>query len=146
MNNENVAEQLWRAFEATLFQAQTPGGTIEIRIGKNCPELNRVCKDNGSTNWCFITAWNPGMERPEPAENDRRNLALRSDLINAGCEVFDGCGIGEDPSWEPEESFLALGISEEDGTKLGRRYDQYAIVVGELGGPAKLIDCRRSRE
>ena len=39
-----------------------------------------------------------------------------------------------------------IGISEEDGTKLGRRYGQYAIVVGELGGPAKLIDCRRSPE
>jgi hypothetical protein len=112
MSNQNAAEALWRAYEATRFRAQTPTGTIEIRIGKVCPELNRVCKDNGSTSWCFITAWNPGTERPEPEENDRRNIALRSDLTAAGCEVYDGCGVGEDPSWKPEESFLALGISE----------------------------------
>ena len=143
MNNENVAEQLWRAYEATLFRAQTPGGTIEIRIGKNCPELTEAMDGNGSIGWCFITAWNPGTERPESEENDRRNIALRSDLTAAGCEVYDGCGIGEDPSWKPEESFLALGISEEAGVELGRRYGQYAVVVGEPGGPAKLIDCRR---
>jgi hypothetical protein len=143
MSNQNAAEALWRAYEATRFRAQIPTGTIEIRIGKVCPELDQVCKDNGSTSWCFITAWNPGTERPELEENDRRNIALRSDLTAVGCEVYDGCGVGEDPSWKPEESFLALGISEEDGAELGRRYGQYAIVVGEPGAPARLIDCRR---
>ena len=135
-------DELWRAFQETRFNADVEGVTIEIRVGEECSQLAELLERKRVRSWCYITAWNPGVERPTLGENQQRNADLLLDLRAAGCEVFDGRGIGEDPGWEPEESFLALGIPAEQAVELGRRYGQYAIVAGEFGEPAKLIDCR----
>jgi len=137
---------LWEAYRATRYRAETPVGMIEIRVGASCPELTQLLEARGHVRWCYITAWNPGSERPGLLENERRNVALRIDLEEAGYDVFDGCGIGDDPAWESEKSFLALGVTVEHGVELARRYGQYAILVGELGGAASLRDCRREAE
>jgi hypothetical protein len=133
---------LWAAYTSTTFVAKTDGGSIRIHVAEPCPALDRLLLERGQESWCFITAWNPGTDRPTREENEKRNLQLRQDLESEGCEIFEGCGVGEDPNWEPEPSFLVLGISEVRAARLGRAYGQFAIVVGKRAGKARLLDCR----
>ena len=58
-----------------------------------------------------------------------------------GYEMLPGEGVGEDRAWTPEESVLILGIGRSEGVRLGQRFGQLAIVVGERDGPATLVSC-----
>jgi hypothetical protein len=52
--------------------------------------------------------------------------------------VFNGEGVGDDPSWPPEKSYLVAGIHREVAIYLGKKYEQNAIVVGQ-GAKAELV-------
>ncbi len=41
-----------------------------------------------------------------------------------------------------EESFLVLGLTREAAVAAGRRHGQNAVVWGEAGEPAQLLDSR----
>ena len=143
---ERSQEKLWEAYRGTSFEARVGDGKpdIKIRIDKICPALDGLLQEKSLARWIYVTAWNPGLERPGKLINEQRNRALLKDLNLPGRYVFSGVGRGEDLEWEPEESFLALGVELDVGIRLGQKYGQAAIVAGELGGPACLIDCRRS--
>ena len=138
--------ELWEAYRRTTFEAQTKDGEIlvQIRVGEICPELDALLVEQGLDCWVFITAWNPGPQRPGKQVNEERNLALNADLesLQGKHSTFRGVGRGEDPNWEPEESFLVLGVELAEGIRLGQKYRQAAIVAGERGGAARLVDCR----
>ena len=74
------------------------------------------------------------------AENDRRNLALLGELRRHG-PALHGQGVGADATWEPEPSFLALGISRSRAIAFGRKYGQLAIVLGSVDAGAELVAC-----
>jgi hypothetical protein len=72
-------------------------------------------------------------------ENDARQDDLKRDLQAAGYKWMLGEGIGDDPSWPPEESLIVLGISRGKAIALGRHFGQLAVVVGRRGQPARLV-------
>jgi hypothetical protein len=74
-------------------------------------------------------------------ENDRRQAELRQVLARHGYQILPGRGIGDDPSWEPEESVLVLGMPRKAAVRIGRQFGQLAIVAGHRGFPARLIPC-----
>jgi hypothetical protein len=74
-------------------------------------------------------------------ENTVRHLQLQQDLKPLGYETFYGNGEPADSSWTAEESLLILGISNAEAKSLGRKYGQAAIVVGQIGEPARLLSC-----
>ena len=143
--NEPDEDALWEAYRSTTFVAFDGDGTeiSRIKSGVHSPSLDGLLEAHGSNTWIFITAWNPGSERPGLESNQARNRELRSDLESLGVPFFSGEGRGVDPKWQPEESFLALGIDKEQGIELARRYGQSAIAAGVRGEPAQLVDCRR---
>lgn len=53
--------------------------------------------------------------------------------------AFEGHGVGEDPNWEPELSLFIIGISEGDASKIGKKFEQNAIVYGELNNTPDLM-------
>ena len=56
--------------------------------------------------------------------------------------MLPGEGIGEDGAWLPERSILVPGMECDAAVQLGRRFDQRAIVCGEVGGVAALVLCQ----
>lgn len=62
-------------------------------------------------------------------ENHKRNKLLCEELSGKYMS-FQGQGIGQDPKWKPEESFLVMGIDQGTAIEVGEKYEQNAIVFG----------------
>ena len=132
---------LWNAYRETVFVATVDGQTVRIHVDRTSPELDDVLKPRGVTTWAFITAWNPASEQLTREVNDARHELLKGDVNRLNLQSFEGQGEPANSDWTPEQSLLVAGISEPDAVRLGRRYGQTAIVVGEIGGKARLLKC-----
>jgi hypothetical protein len=107
--------------------------------------LHRLVATHAGDTWAYITACNPASKELTANENNERQAQLRRELEAGGYRIYEGEGIGADPAWTPEPSFLVLGISQEDALALGTRFGQNAIVVGTSAEQAQLVWCDQSR-
>lgn len=129
-----LAPELELAYRNTAYKV--PALNLEIRIGQYSPSLDALLKQQNAATWAFITAYNPGVLLTEE-QNRARLEALRRVIV--GYRYFEGEGVGEDEEWLPEKSFLVIGISREDAIKLGKRFNQNAIVFGKVDEPDELL-------
>jgi hypothetical protein len=128
-------EQLESAYQATTYRVFSP--PIAIRTGAISDALDLLLSQHNVTQWAFISAWNPLSAPTSAAEND----IAHQQLLEAGAAYphFEGAGIGDDGRWPPERSLLILGIGLAEAVELGRRFRQYAVVVGRKGEAARLV-------
>jgi hypothetical protein len=126
------------AYEATDYRV---GDRFTIRCGKRSPPLDALLAESGHDTWAFITAWNPGSIALDTAENRRRMTSLCGRIALLGLPMLEGEGVGTGGDWPPEPSLLVLGIGASKALALGREFGQVAIVVGQLGEPARLCFC-----
>lgn len=127
-------ERLKKAYLNTTYRVYEPA--LAIRIDKENHGLAAALSHIGHTQWAYITAWNPYSKQLTSEVNDKRNQLLLDDLKSF--RVFNGEGVGDDPTWPPERSFLVAGIHREVAIYLGKKYEQNAIVVGQ-GAKAELV-------
>lgn len=122
-----VSDAMVRAYRATAFHVRgdTP---FVLKLDQPSPELAELYRRKGVASAAFLTAWNPRSERCSPQDNKVAQDRLNALLKQRGLDVLPG--IGRDPAgeWEGEESCLALGISRDDAQRLGREFEQNAIV------------------
>jgi hypothetical protein len=124
---EPVASELVAAFNATDFVVYSHP-EFTLNVGKHSQSLADLLELHKVPGAAFLTAWNP-YSRPY---SDAANLALQNQLV---LELTDRSlafipGFGQDPQriWPGEESFLILGISQDDAEFLGRKFKQNALV------------------
>jgi hypothetical protein len=127
---------LLSAYENTSYNVYQP--KISIRIGVINKELDNLLLANQCETYAFVTAYNPYSVLKTHEENLEQNEALYLDLIDH-YQLFEGEGVGEDSSWEPEKSFLVLGINLDDAKAIGVKYSQNAIVFGRIGHKPELL-------
>lgn len=136
-----LATKLQDAFDKTRYVVMLPAAKTIIRAGKPVPPaIDKVLADAGASSWAYVTAWNPGSVKQTADENNRRHVELQAAVTAGGWESFPGEGVGVS-AWLAEKSLLIIGASREDGLALGRRFEQLAIVFGERGQPAELLEC-----
>lgn len=128
-------DELIKAYTETDFKIYEP--YIVIKVGQINKELDALLSANNYTTWVYITAWNPYSEPTSNELNEQRNLQLFEDIKSF--LVFEGEGVGTDPNWEPEKSFLILGIDRHSAILLGKKYRQNAIVLGVFQQHAELV-------
>ena len=133
--------EAWRAYRRTRFCVDDGPRRICFMAGATNRRLDAVLERFRRKQWAFITAWNPGSIELTRAENEARQTRLESEVRRAGYEILPGEGVGKDKSWTPEKSILIIGISEDAAVRLGRAFDQLAIVVGRRGLPSRLVSC-----
>jgi hypothetical protein len=133
----NAGPELDAAYRATAYTADTPDGPLSLRIGVVSAALDRLLAARGASTWTYVTAYNPGSVPCADAENEARQRELCATVMRSGHCFFEGAGVGE--GWPPEASLLILGMEEAEAVSLGRRFGQLAVVVGERGGPARLV-------
>lgn len=134
-------QRLQAAYERTEYRVFAPDGTMVIQVGQLVPSLDVLLGEIGVEEWAFLTAYNPRSQLLEPSHNQQRQQRLRSELESTGLGVVPGEGAGLEPGWEPEPSFLVLGLDRDSALDLARRYEQHAIVVGKRGERASLVWC-----
>ena len=93
---------------------------IVIEIDKLNDKLKELLNKYNSTEWAFITAFNPYSKVLTQDENIERHNELK--VLTNSYIIFEGLGIGEDPSWEPELSLFIIGITKEDAIFIGNKF------------------------
>jgi hypothetical protein len=130
----------WNEYLATRF-CVTPdaGRAFCFQVGSVNRKLQALLERVGADRWAFITAWNLGSVEQARSENDRRQTELLARL--SAYRVVPGEGVGRDPAWAPEPSFLVLDIRRSEAIRIGRAFGQLAVVVGRKGSRARLVAC-----
>ncbi len=129
-----ITKELLDAYLSTVYKVYNP--PMELRIGEYSHEIDSLLQAQGNTSWAFITAFNPYSRFLTDSENERRHEELKS-FVNEYA-IYEGEGVGEDKRWKSEKSLLIIGISTEEAMKLGKEFEQNAIVFGEIYHPAEL--------
>jgi hypothetical protein len=133
---------LWRAYERAVYRVFDEGRPIIFRIGRTSARLDRLLERHAATRWAHITAWNPSSIPLSKSENERRQRRLVAALKRAGFTALEGEGADPRGRWTPEPTAFVLGIGVRDARRLGREYDQLAMVVGQRGEPPRLVACQ----
>ena len=129
----------FEAFRHTHFKAQLSTGPLCLHVGRGSPQLDALLARQNQTGWAYITAYNPGGREASPDDNERAQGRLSAELVDRGFTVYAGAGEADVGDWPPEPSLLVLGVAEEEALLLCERYGQAAVVVGQLGGEARLV-------
>lgn len=127
--------ELIQAYKETDFNVYEP--KITIKVGQVNQELDLLLQSHNCITWAYITAWNPYSELTDDTTNEEKNNQLGNDLTEY--ILLAGEGVGSDQSWQPEKSFLILGIALEEAIRIGKEYRQNAIVVGKIHEEPQLI-------
>jgi hypothetical protein len=133
---------LHEAFKATGYVVHAHplvGGRKHVlRVGASHPDLDAALSARGFTCWAFLTAWNPHA-KPRPRHvNLRRQRALVALLDARDLQHLPAVGVAEDRSWS-EESLFVPGLSREEALRIGRLFDQEAVLWGRVDGAAELL-------
>jgi hypothetical protein len=133
---------LLRAYRYTIYQVDDP--LWRLRIGQQHPDFDRWLATQEVQTWGFITAYNPFSQVLAAYENAHRLDALHQELQQVGYRCYLGRGLSADPdsTWEPEVSLLVLGIAQAEAIATGRRWQQNAVVWGQIGGLVQLCLCQ----
>ena len=126
---------LIEAYKNTKYKVFEPD--IIIEIGKSNQDLDNLLLKHNSNEWAFITAYNPYSRVLTNDENRLRHEDLKE--LTKTYITFEGHGVGEDPAWEPELSLFIMGISKEEASLIGKRFEQNAIVFGVINKPPELL-------
>jgi hypothetical protein len=110
---------------------------LTIVIDKSNLEINELLVKHNTNEWAFITAYNPYSRVLTNEENRIRHNELIE--MTENYVTFEGHGVGEDPTWEPELSLFIIGISKVDASKVGKKFEQNAIVYGNINNSPELL-------
>ena len=119
---------LIEAYKNTQYKVFEPDITIEIGILNK--DIEVLLQKHKSAEWAFITAYNPYSRVLNDDENKIRHDELKE--LTKCYITYEGHGVGEDPAWEPELSLLVIGISRDEAYKIGKKFEQNAIVYGKI--------------
>lgn len=129
--------------DATLIESYTKTEykifepPITIKVGQICIGLEELLEEHKQNSWAFISASNPYSKKISEELNMERLDRLKEKLLHYS--IYMGAAICQDPKWNPELSFLVLGISKEEACRLGLLFEQNAVVVGSKGKIAELV-------
>ncbi len=145
--NAMVSAELLAAYRRTQYQADTPLGSLSLRIGEPNPLLDQLLIQHHAQHWAYISACNPGSIVLSPAENQQRHCALQTCLATQGYLWYSGFGYPDpehDSHWVAEASVLILDIAPHAAHTLAQQFGQSALVSGRRGGVPELVVCHHS--
>jgi len=131
---------LQRIYRNTTYCVDHPAGDFGIYIGEPCARLDALLREHGLGAWAFVTACNPRSQPLLFKENTARHAQLLAHVRVLGLTVFAGRGKADGSDWV-EESLLILGLDEDEAVALGTAFGQNAVLVGRVGGVARLRWC-----
>jgi uncharacterized protein DUF3293 len=111
---------------------------LVLRIGVPSADLDELLEAEGAATAAFITAENPRGVKASAYRNEIANAALVESQNQAGYRCFEGEGRDPKGKWK-ERSVLVVGIGREAAEKVGRAFEQNAIVFVARGKAPELV-------
>jgi hypothetical protein len=142
---KRIDPELLAAYVETTYWVSSQPQPIGIRIGQKSADLARMLAARQVLRWAFVTAWNPRSKQYPHWYNIGRERAFLQEVCRRGWQWLPGLAAGDGSDWPAEPGLLLLGISRTQARRLGHRFRQNAVVVGERGGVAKLVWCELRR-
>lgn len=139
MQPSRIPEALITAYRATACTSRVNNADKVLKIDEPSKWLADLYELYAASAALFITADNPFSEPLSAEGNSAAHEQLRRHLLAETDKLFEGWGIGTDPDWPPERSFLALGISLETARTLGKQFHQNAVVWAGADAVPQLI-------
>lgn len=126
------------SYRATRWTVSTPAGPVEVRVERS------VAGTGLPLPAAIVTAYNPCSELRSRDENEAARNRLETELTRAGLDFLPTLahGMGPDASNWDEPGALVTGIDSDAAVRLGRRYEQNAIVWIDEDGVPVLVASR----
>jgi len=112
---------------------------LVIRVGERNAQLDALLDADGAETAAFISSGNPGSVIRSESANQVAYVALLQSQEEAGYRCYAGEGRDPKGEWPVEKSALVVGISREDAARVGRVFEQNAIVFIEKGKAPELV-------
>lgn len=122
-----ISSDLIEAYTATDYHvyAETP---FVLKVGQASPALVQLYSKHRCDCAAYVTASNPFSQVANDADNQRRHADLVDELMKRSLHFVEGMGRDTRCQWPGEASCLVMGLSLEAAKKLGRHYEQNALV------------------
>ena len=130
--------ELREAYEKALYVVLGEPELV-IRIGEPNRDLDELLDAEGARTAAFISAGNPGSAIRADSANDVAYVALLQSQEEAGYACHPGEGRDPKGAFPTERSALVIGISRQDAERVGRVFEQSAIVFIEKGKAPELV-------
>lgn len=136
----SARQKLLDAFRATTYRVYAPNADLNLRVGQVNSSLDALLDRTAHTRWIYLTAFNPGGQIRDKPENIVAQKKLLDILMTGSWIFYPGETTADDDQWPPEPSFLVLGMARSDGVALAQKFAQAAILYGQKGSVAQLIE------
>jgi hypothetical protein len=139
MSENAQLNQFEEIYLQTNYIVQDGESQLVFRIGET--NVDELLNHYDATSWAFITAYNPFSMQLSIAENEARQSELIGLVKSKNLRFLEGFGECTTPDWEHEMCLFIFNIELGLAIELAKKYEQNAIVYGELSGVPKLIWC-----
>lgn len=112
---------------------------LDLVVGGFNMELDHYMLINNYKSWTVITAYNPKSVVLCEQDNKYNNENLKNDIKNYTFLNIES-GSNSD-NWEVEFGFIIFDLAKVDSIKLGKKYNQNAILFGEINKKSEIIFC-----
>jgi hypothetical protein len=126
-------------YAATDYQVLAPEGRFSLQMGSHSEALARVFADEGTHCAAYITAWNPGSQRPTEAENADAQRRLIARLAGLQLRWLPGLAVDPKAEWPTEPSLLVFALDEDEAVELGVEFRQKALVYAGSDAIPRLL-------
>ena len=115
---------------------------LTLNIGVANAGLAALHKTHSVESSAYVTACNPYSQAQDDSVNDAREAVLVRELQEHSLTYIKGISQHPTNGWPGEQSFLVLGLSQEDAKMLGVRHEQNAIVWCDQDAKPELVLLR----
>lgn len=134
-----IPAETLRAYRATDYRVLGVAAPFTLRIGEPSAGLRDCHRAHNVDGSAFVTAWNPFGVAGSAAENGAAQTRLRARLQLRGYRFVEGRGEDRQQQWPPEASLLVLGITLDEACRLGREFEQNALLWADADAVPQLI-------
>lgn len=127
---------LIKLYESAIYYIVTIN--YNLKINDYNPILDKFISSYNAKTWAIITAYNPQSIVCSIELNKKSNELLLKDIENFTYFITESTDKKQE--WETEIGYLILDISLNEAIKIGKNYNQRAIVFGNINKIAKIVD------
>ncbi len=136
----SIPSDLIAAYRAALYDIDAGHGNwVTLRIGHSSTPCDEILRVHRAMTAAVITAYNPRSRKRSAVENASAHRALNEAVTRMGKTALPSRARAPDGSWPVEPGLFVLEIAGIEALALAQRFDQFAFVWIERGGPATLV-------